>query len=339
MELKHFSEDDTRVKLIDIKLQASSWSEENITRNYYFTDGRKLIGGKRAQRKFADYLLKFQNNNLAIIEAKKLSKDPLDGLSQGIEYAKILNVPFVYSTNGEKIYEYDMRSHDGKYIDKFPTPNELFTRIYGNLKEWQHKLLSQKELYIPQKPLRYYQKIAVDKVIEAIINDKNRILLTLVTGTGKTTIAFALCYRLLEAKWNKENKDQKPKILFLCDRVSLRDQALGEFNPIEDDCKAISAEEIKKNNGKIITSANVFFGIYQSLASNSKEQENTQEEQESKFYLQYPKDFFDLIIIDECHRGGANEEGNWRAVLEYFSYATQLGLTATPKKRRKYRHL
>ncbi|EAJ4476864.1 DEAD/DEAH box helicase [Campylobacter coli] len=327
-----YSEDDTRVKFIDAKLYDSSWNEENIIRNYYFTDGRKLIGNKRAERKFADYLLRYEGNNLAIIEAKKFSKDPLDGLSQGIEYAKILNVPFVYSSNGEKIYEYDMRSHSGEYIDKFPSPKELFDRIFGNLKEWQYRLLTQKSMYIPQKELRYYQKIAIDKVIEAIINNKNRILLTLATGTGKTTIAFNLCYRLLEARWNKENKDQKPKILFLCDRVSLRDQALGEFNPIESDCKAISAEEIKKNDGKIITNANIFFGIYQSLAANSKEQENTQEEQESKFYLQYPKDFFDLIIIDECHRGGANEEGSWRAVLEYFSYATQLGLTATPKK-------
>ncbi|EAI5529346.1 EcoAI/FtnUII family type I restriction enzme subunit R [Campylobacter lari] len=332
MELKHFSEDDTRVKLIDVKLHASSWSEENIIRNYYFTDGRKLIGNKRGERKFADYLLKFQNNNLAIIEAKKFSKDPLDGLSQGIEYAKILNVAFVYSTNGDKIYEYNLKTSSGEYIEKFPTPNELFARIYGNLKEWQYKLLSQRELYIPQKGLRYYQKIAVDKVIEALINGKNRILLTLATGTGKTTIAFALCYRLLEARWNKTNQDKKPKILFLCDRVSLRDQALGEFNPIEGDCVAVSAQELRKNNGRVPTSANVFFGIYQSLASNSKEQENANEEQESKFYLQYPKDFFDLIIIDECHRGGANEEGSWAGVLEYFSSATHLGLTATPKK-------
>ncbi len=327
-----YSEDDTRVKLIDTKLYASSWKEENIIRNYYFTDGRKLIGNKRAERKFADYLLKFQNNNLAIIEAKKQNKDALDGLSQGIEYAKTLNVPFVYSTNGDKIYEYDLRVSRGEYIENFPSPNELFQRVYGNLKEWQYKLLTQRELYIPQKTLRYYQKIAIDKVIEALINSKDRILLTLATGTGKTTIAFALCYRLLEARWNKENKDQKPKILFLCDRVSLRDQALGEFNAVESDCKVISAEEIRKNDGKIITNANVFFGIYQSLAANSKDQENTQEEQESKFYLQYPKDFFDLIIIDECHRGGANEEGNWACVLEHFSSATHLGLTATPKK-------
>lgn len=189
-----------------------------------------------------------------------------------------------------------------------------------------------KRIIHTSKNIKILPKIAVDKVIEALINGKDRILLTLATGTGKTTIAFALCYRLLEARWNKENKDQKPKILFLCDRVSLRDQALGEFNAVESDCKVISAEEIRKNDGKIITNANVFFGIYQSLAANSKDQENTQEEQESKFYLQYPKDFFDLIIIDECHRGGANEEGNWACVLEHFSSATHLGLTATPKK-------
>ncbi|ECL9336072.1 EcoAI/FtnUII family type I restriction enzme subunit R [Campylobacter jejuni] len=321
-----YSEDDTRVKLIDAKLYASSWSEENIKRNYYFTDGRKLLGGKRAQRKFADYLLRYEGNNLAIIEAKKFSKDPLDGLSQGIEYAKILNVPFVYSSNGEKIYEYDMRSHSGEYIDKFPSPKELFDRIFGNLKEWQYRLLTQKSMYIPQKELRYYQKIAIDKVIEAIINNKNRILLTLATGTGKTTIAFALCYRLLEARWNKNNKDKKPRILFLSDRVSLRDQALGEFNYIEQDCKKIDTKELKKSF--TLPSANVYFGIYQSLST-----ESDINDEENKFYLLFPKDFFDLVIIDECHRGGANEEGSWKEVLEHFSCATHLGLTATPKQK------
>ncbi|ECQ5996131.1 DEAD/DEAH box helicase [Campylobacter jejuni] len=321
-----YSEDDTRVKLIDAKLYASSWSEENIIRNYYFTDGRKLIGNKRAERKFADYLLKFQNNNLAIIEAKKQNKDALDGLSQGIEYAKTLNVPFVYSTNGDKIYEYDLRVSRGEYIENFPSPNELFQRVYGNLKEWQYKLLTQRELYIPQKTLRYYQKIAVDKVIEALINGKDRILLTLATGTGKTTIAFALCYRLLEARWNKNNKDKKPRILFLSDRVSLRDQALGEFNYIEQDCKKIDTKELKKSF--TLPSANVYFGIYQSLST-----ESDINDEENKFYLLFPKDFFDLVIIDECHRGGANEEGSWKEVLEHFSCATHLGLTATPKQK------
>lgn len=267
-----YSEDDTRVKFIDAKLYDSSWNEENIKRNYYFTDGRKLLGGKRAQRKFADYLLRYEGNNLAIIEAKKFSKDPLDGLSQGIEYAKILNVPFVYSSNGEKIYEYDMRSHSGEYIDKFPSPKELFDRIFGNLKEWQYRLLTQKSMYIPQKELRYYQKIAVERVIRALIEQKDRILLTLATGTGKTTIAFALCYRLLEARWNKNNKDKKPRILFLSDRVSLRDQALGEFNYIEQDCKKIDTKELKKS--LTLPSANVYFGIYQSLSAETMKKIN-----------------------------------------------------------------
>lgn len=146
------------------------------------------------------------------------------------------------------------------------------------------------------------------------------------TGTGKTTIAFALCYRLLEARWNKNNKDKKPRILFLSDRVSLRDQALGEFNYIEQDCKKIDTKELKKS--LTLPSANVYFGIYQSLSA-----ESDINDEENKFYLLFPKDFFDLVIIDECHRGGANEEGSWKEVLEHFSCATHLGLTATPKQK------
>lgn len=322
----NFSEQDTRVKIIDEKLKLALWNEENIIREYYFNAGKKLIGGKRGQRKFVDYLLKFQNKHLAIIEAKKLSKDPLDGLSQAQEYAKNLDVRFVYCTNGEKIYEYDMQNARGEYVQNFATPQVLFERVFGNLKEWQHKLLTQKDLFIPQKELRYYQKIAVERVIRALIEQKDRILLTLATGTGKTTIAFALCYRLLEARWNKNNKDKKPRILFLSDRVSLRDQALGEFNYIEQDCKKIDTKELKKS--LTLPSANVYFGIYQSLSA-----ESDINDEENKFYLLFPKDFFDLVIIDECHRGGANEEGSWKEVLEHFSCATHLGLTATPKQK------
>ncbi|TLD82735.1 HsdR [Helicobacter trogontum] len=339
----NLSEIDTRVKFIDTKLKDSNWSEDCIKREYYFTDGRKLLGGKRGIRKYADYLLSFQGNNLAIIEAKKLYKDSLTGLSQAIEYAKILNIRFVYATNGDKIFEYDMHYSRGEYIEEFPSPQILFNRTFGNLLEWQHKLIIQKELYIPQKELRYYQKIAVDRVIQSLINGQKRILLTLATGTGKTAIAFALCYRLLEARWNINNANRKPKILFLCDRITLRNQALSEFNPIEGDCKEISSEELKRNNGRVPTSADVFFGIYQSLSSTDRSQaqgeketqddkESAQESLESKFYLQYPRDFFDLIIIDECHRGGANETGSWRAVLDYFEGAVHLGLTATPKR-------
>ncbi len=322
----NFSEQDTRVKIIDEKLKLALWNEENIIREYYFNAGKKLIGGKRGQRKFVDYLLKFQNKHLAIIEAKKLSKDPLDGLSQAQEYAKNLDVRFVYCTNGEKIYEYDMQNARGEYVQNFASPQVLFERVFGNLKEWQHKLLTQKDLFIPQKELRYYQKIAVERVIKALIEQKDRILLTLATGTGKTTIAFALCYRLLEARWNKNNKDKKPRILFLSDRVSLRDQALGEFNYIEQDCKKIDTKELKKSF--TLPSANVYFGIYQSLSA-----ESDINDEENKFYLLFPKDFFDLVIIDECHRGGANEEGSWKEVLEHFSCATHLGLTATPKQK------
>lgn len=232
----------------------------------------------------------------------------------------------MYCTNGEKIYEYDIQNARGEYVQNFATPQVLFERVFGNLKEWQHKLLTQKDLFIPQKELRYYQKIAVERVIRALIEQKDRILLTLATGTGKTTIAFALCYRLLEARWNKNNKDKKPRILFLSDRVSLRDQALGEFNYIEQDCKKIDTKELKKS--LTLPSVNVYFGIYQSLSA-----ESDINDEENKFYLLFPKDFFDLVIIDECHRGGANEEGSWKEVLEHFSCATHLGLTATPKQK------
>lgn len=311
-------ENETRAKYIDIKLENAGWLKENIRREYYFTDGRILIGGKRGARKFADYLLHYKNSNLAIIEAKRIGKDCQDGLQQGKEYAKILNIRYVYSTNGHELYEYDMRLSKGEFIDEFPSPDELYQKTFGELAK--QNLLSQKELAVENKQLRYYQKIAVDSVIKGILQNKSRMLLTLATGTGKTTIAFAIVTRLLNAGWNKNSAPRKPKILFLCDRISLRNQALGEFNPIENDC--VSLESSQKDG--MIKSANVYFGIYQSLASEDKNY--------NEFYTKFPKDFFDLIIIDECHRGGANENGSWQEILKYFESATQLGLTATPKR-------
>ena len=161
------SEADTRVKFIDTKLKESHWNEDCIKREYYFTDGRKLPGNKRGVKKFADYLLSFQNNNLAIIEAKRLGKDSFFALSQAIEYAKILNIRFVYATNGKQIFEYDMYYLKGEYIEEFPSPEILFARTFGNLLEWQYKLLIKREYQIPQKELRYYQKIAVDRVVQS----------------------------------------------------------------------------------------------------------------------------------------------------------------------------
>ena len=319
----NLTESDTRAKLIDPKLKESGW-EDYVIREHYFTDGRKLLGGKRGQRLFADYLLRYKNTNLAIIEAKKLGKHPTDGLQQAIRYAEKLKVKFIFSSNGEKIYQFDMRTGTGDYINGFPTPETLFQESIENLTSLKKQLLGVPFYLVGDKQPRYYQEIAVNKAIEAIADGKPRILLTLATGTGKTFIAFQIVHKLLTVKWNLDKADRRPKVLFLADRNLLADQAINTFNdPYEKDLIKIDGSEVRARNGVVPTNAFIFFAIYQAIS----EKENI-----GGFYKQYPKDFFDLIIIDECHRGSANEEGSWREILDYFGKAIHLGLTATPKR-------
>jgi len=319
----HLSESDTRAKHIDPKLKESGW-EEFVIREHYFTDGRKLLGGKRGQRLFADYLLRYKNTNLAIIEAKKLGKHPTDGLQQAIRYADKLKVKFIFATNGEKIYQFDMKSGTGDYIDNFPKPEALFQQSVDNLTSLKKQLLGVPFYLVGDKQPRYYQEIAVNKAIEAIADDKKRVLLTLATGTGKTFIAFQIVHKLLTVKWNLDQADRRPKILFLADRNILADQAINTFNdPYEKDLVKIDGSEVRARNGVVPTNAFLFFAIYQAIS----EKENI-----DGYFRQYPKDFFDLIIIDECHRGSANEAGSWREILDYFGLAVHLGLTATPKR-------
>jgi type I restriction enzyme R subunit len=319
----HLSESDTRAKHIDPKLKESGW-EEFVIREHYFTDGRKLLGGKRGQRLFADYLLRYKNTNLAIIEAKKLGKHPTDGLQQAIRYADKLKVKFIFATNGEKIYQFDMRTGTGDYIDNFPMPETLFQESVDNLTSLKKQLLGVPFYLVGDKQPRYYQEIAVNKAIEAIADDKKRVLLTLATGTGKTFIAFQIVHKLLMVKWNLDQADRRPKILFLADRNILADQAINTFNdPYEKDLVKIDGSEVRARNGIVPTNAFIFFAIYQAIS----EKENI-----DGYFRQYPKDFFDLIIIDECHRGSANEAGSWREILDYFGSAIHLGLTATPKR-------
>jgi len=318
------TEADTRAKFIDPQLKSAGWQHQNIYREYFYTDGRKIVGNRRGKRKFVDYLLRYNDYNLAIVEAKKQDDEPTKGLQQVIEYGQELKVRFVYSTNGEEIYEFDIEKGKGEYVDNYPSPEELYKRITGNKNEILDKLLGVDFLLTGSMRPRYYQELAVNKTMEAIADNKKRILLTLATGTGKTFISFQIVHKLLQAKWNLEGANHRPRILFLADRNILADQAINTFNPYEKDLVKINGEEIRKRNGVVPTNAFIFFAIYQAIA----EKENIR-----GYYKEYPNDFFDIIIIDECHRGSANESGSWRAILNHFGNAIHLGLTATPKRK------
>lgn len=318
------SEADTRANYIDPALRAADWQPSNIIREYYFTDGRKMAGGIRGQRCFVDYLLCKDNRYLAVVEAKKESEYPTKGLQQAIDYAEKLRVRFVYSSNGKQTYEFDLEKGKGDYIQFYPTPAELEKRYSGETTD-----LSQELRNIPfhlegAMQQRYYQELAVHAATDAIGQGKSRILLTLATGTGKTFIAFQIVHKVFQARWNRDDPgSRRPRILFLADRNILADQAINTFNPYEKDLIKINGEEVRKRNGVVPTNAHIFFAIYQAIA----ERENI-----DGYYKAYPKDFFDLVLIDECHRGAANEAGSWRAILDHFSSAVHLGLTATPKR-------
>lgn len=325
------TESDTRAKLIDPRIKASDWLESNIVREYYFTDGRKLIGGKRGKQYYVDYLLTYKNTNLAIIESKAENRDPLDGLQQSINYAEKLKIDYVYATNGHKIYEHSLKEGRGDWIDAYPTPEALFERKYGKPTPKAEEVMTYPfHIEGSMKP-RFYQQIAVQKTIEAIADGKDRVLLTLATGTGKTYIAFQIVYRLFQSRWSRDGSERRPKVLFLADRNVLADQAYNTFNPIEKDIIRLNGKEIKSRGGKVPTNANVFFAIYQSIAER-KSDEFDAENDVTAYYKQYPHNFFDLVIIDECHRGSSNDESSWREILNHFGSAVHLGMTATPKR-------
>lgn len=326
------NESETRAELIDPHLQQQGWAvvpESRIRREYPITKGRLLGSGKRAMPDKADYILQFNNRNVAVLEAKAEGCYYTEGLAQAKDYATRLNLRFAICTNGLKYYMADLQGREND-IDEVPTPEELWNKLYKIEKQnnpnsfnWEQKFHK-----IPFETkggsweLRYYQQNAINEVLKAVAAERKRILITLATGTGKTAVAFQIVWKLFHAKWNM-NKDgiRSPRILFLADRNILADQAFNAFGAFEDDAlKRIKPSEIKKE-GKVPTNGSIFFTIFQTFMSG-----------EEANFGQYPKDFFDFIIIDECHRGGANDESTWRAILEYFEPATQLGLTATPKR-------
>ncbi|WP_339902448.1 DEAD/DEAH box helicase family protein [uncultured Cyclobacterium sp.] len=325
---KHLSESDTRAKYIDPNLKKVGWDEAAIVREYYFTDGRKLLGDKRGKRLFVDYLLRYNGTNLALIEAKRNDKHPTEGLQQAIDYAEKLKINIIYSSNGERIYQFDLREGKGQYVDDFLAPDALYDLNYRAQNETKKKLLEIPFYLTGAFRPRYYQEIAVNKVMENLADGQNRMLLTLATGTGKTFISFQIVHKLLEGKWNIDRENRRPRILFLADRNILADQAINTFNPYENDLIKINGEEVRKRNGEVPTNAYIFFAIYQAIA----DRENQDQENIGGYYRQYPSDFFDIVIIDECHRGSANDEGSWRQILDHFKPAVHLGLTATPKR-------
>lgn len=332
------NESETRAELIDPKLKANGWGVvegSKILREYHITAGRIQTGGIRAKKLTADYILVYKGVKLAVVEAKSDELEVGEGVAQAKQYAEKLNLQTTYSTNGKEIYQICMQTGKEGIVQNFLTPDELWNKTFpkGTVTEpvevWRDKFNS-----IPyedvggSKPTRYYQDIAIDKVMQAIAENKNRILLTLATGTGKTFIAFQIAWKLFQTRWNlKRDGSRRPRILFLADRNILADQAYNSFSAFPEDALIrIKPSEIKKY-GAVPTNGSIFFTIFQTFMSGQDELGNS-----VPYFGDYPPDYFDFIIIDECHRGGANDESNWRGIMEYFSPAVQLGLTATPKR-------
>lgn len=323
------TEDETRAELIDPKLQASGWGTiegTKVYRNHYITKGRIQVGGLRDKASFADYVLSYKNRKLAVIEAKSSDLEVGEGVAQAKEYAAKLQLKTTYSSNGKEIYQICMESGEEKLIDRFPTPDELWQKTFVEENSWRDKFDA-----VPfndlsgSKPPYFYQEIAVNNVLSAVANERNRILLTLATGTGKTFIAFQIAWKLFYSRWNlKRDGTRRPRILFLADRNILANQAFNDFSSFPEDALVrIDPKEIKKI-GRVPTNGSIFFTIFQTFMTGKDNK---------PYFGDYPQDYFDFIIIDECHRGGANDESNWRGILEYFSPAVQLGLTATPKRK------
>lgn len=321
MSYQKLTEEEVKLRYITPAIEEAGWDKHSqIRMEYHFTDGEMLIRDNKAVRgkpKFADYLLFYESNiPLAIVEAKDNTHAIGDGIQQAINYAETLDVPYVYSSNGSGFLEHDMKKATEKEIalKEFPSPDELWSRYLDEeeITPDQEEIITQPYYYDPftKKTPRYYQRIAINKTIEAIAKGKDRILLVMATGTGKTFTAFQIAHRLKEAGLKK-------KILYLADRNILIDQTMdGDFKPFEKVMTKVEKRELD-------SSYELFFALYQQLVKS---------DQEKQPYEDLDPSFFDLIIVDECHRGSAAEDSEWREILEYFSSATQIGMTATPKE-------
>jgi type I restriction enzyme R subunit len=332
------NEAETRAELIDPALKAAGWgvvegSRIRREKNCEIVPGRIEGKGKRGKPLIADYILEYRNTKLAVVEAKAVSEAVTEGVGQAKLYAGKLGVRFTYATNGKGIYAIDMVTGEEGDVDAYPSPDELWNRTFAETNAWRDLFAAVAyEDKGGSHPGRYYQDTAIERVLEAISAGRDRILLTLATGTGKTFIAFQIAWKLFHARWNLSREaTRRPRILFLADRNILANQAFNAFSAFEDatpgSCVRISPDEIRRF-GKPPTNGSLFFTIFQTFMTGP-----VVEGDPTPYFGQYPADFFDFIIIDECHRGGANDESNWRGILEYFAPAVQLGLTATPKRR------
>ncbi len=327
------NEAETRAELIDPALTAAGWGVvegSRVAREFQITAGRLEGSGKRGKADKADYVLFYRGHRLAVIEAKKRDAHVTEGLGQAKSYAAKLAIRFTYSTNGLGVYQADMETGAEGDALGFPTPDQLWAWTFAEENAWRDRFAG---VPIEDKggswTSRYYQDIAIDRVLEAVAAKRDRILLTLATGTGKTFIAFQIAWKLFHAKWNRTGEPtRRPRILFLADRNILADQAYNAFSPFADDARVRLDPRRLRATGHAPHNGSVFFTIFQTFMSG-----NNADGQPQPSFFDYAPNFFDFIIIDECHRGGAKDESNWRAILDYFSPAVQLGLTATPKRR------
>ncbi|MDD2686611.1 MAG: DEAD/DEAH box helicase family protein [Gallionella sp.] len=331
------NEAETRAEHIDPALKAAGWGVvegSRVMREYRITEGRLQGAGQRSKPEIADYVLVYRNHKLAVVEAKRWDLPYTEGLAQAKTYASKLRARFGYATNGQRIYGVDMQSGAEGEINAYPSPQELWNQTFvstgSTTDEWRERFAA-----VPFEDKggmwgsRYYQDSAINNVLEAVAENQQRILLTLATGTGKTFIAFQLAWKLFHARWNlSRDASRRPRILFLADRNILADQAYNSFSAFPEDALVRIAPEDIRKKGRVPKNGNVFFTIFQTFMSGLPK-----DGQPSPYFGEYPPDFFDFIIIDECHRGGANDESTWRGILEYFAPAVQLGLTATPKRK------
>jgi type I restriction enzyme R subunit len=327
------NEAETRAEYIDPALKAAGWGVlegSKILREYPITLGRIEGNGRRGKPLIADYVLVYRNRKLAVVEAKALDEELTEGVGQAKNYAGKLAVRYTYASNGQGIYGIDMQTGQEGELAAYPTPDELWAMTFAEANAWRDRFST-----VPfedkggSHPSRYYQDTSVERVLEALAAGLMRILLTLATGTGKTFIAFQIAWKLFHARWNLSGQPtRRPRILFLADRNILADQAYNAFSAFPEDAMVRIAPGDIRKKGKVPKNGSLFFTIFQTFMSGPPK-----DGKPSPYFGEYPPDFFDFIVIDECHRGGANDESNWRAILDYFAPAVQLGLTATPKRK------